>query len=77
MPGRSARFLTLTEVADELATSIAQVTALVHRGELRAMKLGGRGQWRVQRHELEDFIQRAYSETARHLEVVRSIGPSD
>lgn len=65
---QESRFLTLADVDDELATSIAQVIALVHRGELRAMKLGGRGQWRVQRSDLEDFIQAAYAETVRYLE---------
>ena len=69
-PSPAARFLTLAEVAEELATSIAQVTALVHRGDLRAMKLGGRGQWRVQRSDLEQFIERAYADTVRYLEGV-------
>lgn len=62
------RFLTLDEVAEELATSVAQVTALVHRGELRALKLGGRGQWRVQRGDLEDFIAAAYRQTQEYLQ---------
>lgn len=66
LPG--GRFLSLAEVADELATSIAQVTALVHRGDLRALKLGGRGQLRVQRSDLEMVIESAYAETVRHLD---------
>ena len=57
------RFLTLTDVAEILNTSLAQVTALVRRGELRALKLGGRGQWRVETSELEAFIERMYAET--------------
>lgn len=62
------RFLTLTDVAEILNTSLAQVTALVRRGELRALKLGGRGQWRVESAELEAFIQRMYDETSAHLQ---------
>ncbi len=62
------RFLTLPDVAEILNTSIAQVTALVRRGELRALKLGGRGQWRVETSELEAFIERMYAETQQHLE---------
>ncbi len=61
------RFLTLPDVAEILNTSLAQVTALVRRGELRALKLGGRGQWRVETTELEAFIERMYAETQQHL----------
>ena len=31
-------------------------------------KLGGRGQWRIERAKLEAFIQQMYEETARELE---------
>jgi excisionase family DNA binding protein len=48
------RFLTLSEVAEVLNTSSAQVYALVRRGELKAIKIGGRGQWRVETSKLED-----------------------
>ncbi len=61
------RFLTLPDVAEILNTSLAQVTALVRRGELVALKLGGRGQWRVETTELEAFIQRMYAQTRAHL----------
>jgi excisionase family DNA binding protein len=61
MPG-APRFLTLGEVAEILNTSSAQVYALVRRGELRAIKIGGRGQWRVEASQLEDYIQRMYAE---------------
>jgi excisionase family DNA binding protein len=66
------RFLTLADVAEVLATSTAQVYALVRRGELRAIKIGGRGQWRVENVELEAFIKRMYdqveAETSRAAE---------
>ena len=57
------RFLTLADVAEILNTTSAQVYALVRRGELSAIKIGGRGQWRVEASELEAYIQRAYRET--------------
>ena len=57
------RFLMLADVAELLNTSESQVYALVRRGELPAIKLGGRGQWRVEASELEGFIQRMYSTT--------------
>ena len=59
----SPRFLTLADVAEVLNTSSAQVYALVRRGDLPAIKIGGRGQWRVESAQLEEFIQRMYSET--------------
>ena len=62
-PDRSQRFLTLTDVAEILNTSSAQVYALVRRRELKALKMGGRGQWRVEASELEAFIQRMYDQT--------------
>ena len=62
MPG-TPRFLTLADVAEVLSTSSAQVYALVRRGDLPAIKIGGRGQWRVEASELEDYIQRMYAET--------------
>ncbi|GGU29498.1 helix-turn-helix domain-containing protein [Nocardioides albus] len=57
------RFLTLADVAEVLNTSSAQVYALVRRGELPAIKIGGRGQWRVEASVLEKFIDDMYSQT--------------
>lgn len=62
------RFLTLDQVADELATSKAQVYALVRRKELRAIKLGGRGQWRIARADLEAYLEKAYTDTATWID---------
>jgi excisionase family DNA binding protein len=70
------RFLTLADVAEILNTSLAQVTALVRRGELRALKLGGRGQWRIEISELEAFIERMYVETQEHLRAQQDEGTS-
>jgi excisionase family DNA binding protein len=50
------RFLTLDDVAEELVTSRAQVYVLVRSGELEAIKIGGRGRWRVERVKLEEWI---------------------
>jgi excisionase family DNA binding protein len=59
-----ARFLLLTDVATELNVSDSQVYHMVRSGELPAIKIGGRGQWRVERVRLEEYIQRKYTETA-------------
>ncbi len=61
------RFLTLTDVGEILNITPAQTYALVRRGDVRAIKVGGRGQWRVERVELEAYIERMYDETARFV----------
>jgi excisionase family DNA binding protein len=57
------RFLQLADVAEILNISAAQTYALVRSGDLPAIKVGGRGQWRVERDQLEQYIARAYDET--------------
>lgn len=54
------RFLTLDRVAEELSVSRSQVYALVRDRALAAVKIGGRGQWRVERSRLEDYIAELY-----------------
>ena len=61
------RFLTLADVAETLNISAAQTYALVRSGELRAIKVGGRGQWRVEATELERYIASAYEQTAEFV----------
>lgn len=63
-----ARFLPLADVAEILNVSAAQAYALVRTGELPAIKVGGRGQWRVETTELESYIQRKYAETRAMVE---------
>jgi excisionase family DNA binding protein len=57
------RFIQLSDVSEILDISPTQAYALVRSGELAAIKVGGRGQWRVETTELENYIQRMYSET--------------
>lgn len=66
--GKAPRFLTLADVAEVLNTSTAQAYALIRRKELKAVKIGGRGQWRVEASELEAYIQRAYDDTEVFLD---------
>ena len=61
--GVARRFIPLTEVSEILDVSAAQAYALVRSGDLPAIKVGGRGQWRVETTELEAYIQRMYAET--------------
>jgi excisionase family DNA binding protein len=62
-PGPAQRFLSLPDVAEILRISVAQVYALVRRGDLPAIKIGGRGQWRVESTALEAYIADAYVST--------------
>jgi excisionase family DNA binding protein len=57
------RFLQLADVAEILNISPRQAYAIVNSGELPAIRVGGRGQWRIEATELEDYIQRKYAET--------------
>jgi excisionase family DNA binding protein len=61
------RFMTLADVAEVLNISTSQVYALVRNQELRAIKIGGRGQWRVEREQLEDYISRMYQQTTEFI----------
>jgi excisionase family DNA binding protein len=58
------RFLLMSDVAEQLNVSASQVYHMVRSGELPAIKIGGRGQWRIERAKLEEYIERKYSETA-------------
>ncbi len=57
------RFLQLSDVAEILNISSSQTYSLVRSGDLAAIKVGGRGQWRVERSALEDYIRRCYEQT--------------
>jgi len=61
---RDPRFLTRVQVA-ELNITMAQCYALIRRGELRAARIGARGDYRIGRDDLEAYIKRTYVETGR------------
>jgi excisionase family DNA binding protein len=64
MPGR---FLTLDEVAEELAVTKTQVYTMVRKGELTAIRIGTKGHWRVERAKLEAYIAAQYEQTAEYV----------
>ncbi len=70
------RFLTLADVAETLNISASQTYALVRSGDLPAIKIGGRGQWRVESTALESYIARLYDETADFVRT-HPLGGSD
>ena len=64
-PAIEPRFYTLEDVATYLNVSVAQVYALVRSGELPAIKLGGRGIWRVDKRQPDAYVDRLHQETQR------------
>ena len=67
VPMAQERFLTLTDVAEVLNISASQTYALVRNNEIKAIKIGGRGQWRVERDQLESYIARMYDQTEQFI----------
>jgi excisionase family DNA binding protein len=59
------RFLTVAETAEVLRVSATQAYALVRSGELPAIRVGTARHWRVERTELEAYIQARYEEERR------------
>jgi excisionase family DNA binding protein len=57
------RFITLADVEEVLNITSTQAYALVRSGDLPAIQVGGRGQWRIESSELEAYIQRQYEAT--------------
>ncbi|MDP5227223.1 MULTISPECIES: helix-turn-helix domain-containing protein [Arthrobacter] len=62
------RFLTLADVEEILQINSSQAYALVRSGQLKAIRVGGRGVWRIEEDMLEEYIQEQYAETRRSIE---------
>lgn len=62
------RFMTLTDVAEELQVSTAAVRTMVLKGELEAFQIGGRGQWRVDSQKFEAFIEELHKQQRQRVE---------
>ena len=58
------RYLKLEDVAAYMSVSVAQVYALVRSGELPAIKVGGRGVWRVDKDKLDSYLESLEAQTA-------------
>lgn len=55
------RFYTIPEVAEQLATSEQQIRAILKSGDLEGIQVGGRGQWRIGKVKLDEYIERLYA----------------
>ena len=54
------RVYTVTEIAEILQTKVNHVHAMLRRGEIRGIQIGNRGQWRIERTELDRYIDSRY-----------------
>ncbi|MFF2273325.1 helix-turn-helix domain-containing protein [Agromyces sp. NPDC058136] len=61
--GEIGRFLTIADAAEILAVDVATVDGLVRSGELPAIRVGTSGPWRIERAQLEVWIEMQYEET--------------
>jgi excisionase family DNA binding protein len=61
------RFLTISQVAEELGVGVSTVRQLLVIGELRGLQVAGSGLWRVATKDLEDYIDQAYQATADRI----------
>ncbi|TQO20803.1 excisionase family DNA binding protein [Rhodoglobus vestalii] len=59
------RFLSLADAAEVLSISPHEVLNLVRSGELPAIQVGSKGQWRIENSVLESYIEALYEETRR------------
>ncbi|KQZ08702.1 DNA-binding protein [Agromyces fucosus] len=59
------RFLTLADAAEILAVDVAAVDELIRSGELPAIRVGSAGPWRIERVQLEVWIEIQYEETRK------------
>jgi excisionase family DNA binding protein len=48
--------LHVKEAARELGVTPTSVRRAIHTGELRALRLGEHGRYRIRRHDLEQFL---------------------
>ena len=60
------RFLTVADAAEILAVEVAVVDDLIRSGELPAIRVGASGPWRIERTQLEVWIDEQYELTRRH-----------
>lgn len=71
------RFLKLTDVQEILQISSSQSYALVRSGELPAIRIGGRNQWRVEASRFEEYVDDAHKRTAHEIATAGRISHSD
>ncbi|GAA1749142.1 helix-turn-helix domain-containing protein [Agromyces humatus] len=64
--GEIGRFLTIADAAEILAVDVATVDDLIRSGELPAIRVGTSGPWRIERAQLEVWIELQYEDARKH-----------
>ena len=64
--GEIGRFLTIADAAEILAVDVATVDDLIRSGELPAIRVGTSGPWRIERTQLEVWIELQYEDARAH-----------
>jgi excisionase family DNA binding protein len=64
--GEIGRFLTIADAAEILAVDVATVDDLIRSGELPAIRVGTSGPWRIERAQLEVWIEVQYEDARAH-----------
>lgn len=72
----SPRFLSVKDVADELAITETAVYTLLKTGEVPAIQVGPKRVWRIERAKLEEYIERQYA-AARDAIANGQVTPED
>ena len=62
------RFLSVDDVADELAGSRGVVYSTLKSGLLPGIQVGPKNIWRVERRVLEEYIEQQYAATRERVE---------
>jgi excisionase family DNA binding protein len=65
IPPSEVRLLTPAQVAEIIAISIDDVMALVQRGELRGMRVGSPGRWRIEEASVGEYLDAQIELTRR------------
>ncbi len=58
------RYLTVEEIAQEMRVTDETVRRWLRSGQLAGLNLGRKAGWRIERTDLEDFIQRSKVQAA-------------
>jgi excisionase family DNA binding protein len=64
---RFPKFLTIDQVAEILNVNKPTIYTLLRSGEMKGLRLGGRGVWRISEDDLQAFLDAAYQETAEWM----------
>ena len=66
------QFLTIDQVADILSLSAQGIRGEIMSGNLKAIQVGGRKEWRIEEAWLQDYVDRAEAAASEKIQTPRS-----